>query len=481
VAVTVFGVIVAVLALYLLATRPLLDMLILVLVCSLLAGSAAVILTKLGNVSVQPVSFALAFLIVRYALSHRALAARMAVELRENVLLAMFCLYGAITAFLLPRIFAGQINVVTMRPMPANSMFDTTPLAFSTQNITASAYLIGTMMASVIGAAAAANPRSGDAIAKGGVAISAIHVFFGVLGVVLSSAGAGWVLDVFRNATYAQVSQDIQGFVRINGIFPEPSSYCAYAFVWLVFMTELWQRNVRPSLTGPAAIALALVLMASTSSTAYVSLGLYGAVLALRWSAFPRGLGLGKGIWLGALALVTLAALLGLIITAPKFAATFGDIIQSMTTGKMSSSSGRERTFWALQGLQAFSASLGLGIGAGSFRSSSLITAILGSMGVVGAVSFTLHLWLVLKPWRRSTYVQPRDDREALGVAAAWTAVLGLIPAAIGSPSPDPGILFGIFSGLALGWRHRPWAVRRPAIPHALSLHEIARASTASS
>ena len=63
----------------------------------------------------------------------------------------------------------------------------------------------------------------------------------------------------------------------------------------------------------------------------------------------------------------------------------------------------------------------GLGIGPGSFRSSSLLAAILGSMGLIGLVCFAVHLWRVLQPGRLSTWGEDADVGLSLGGAAAST------------------------------------------------------------
>ena len=128
-------------------------------------------------------------------------------------------------------------------------------------------------------------------------------------------------------------------------------------------------------------------------------------------------------------------------------------VVTDMTVNKATSASGRERAAWAAQALQAFSASHGLGVGAGSFRSSSLVYAILGSSGLVGAAFFFLALANLIKPFRASTYRADVDGRQGAGVAAAWAAAIGLAPLVFTGTSADPGALFGLFAGLAMGWR----------------------------
>jgi hypothetical protein len=110
-----------------------------------------------------------------------------------------------------------------------------------------------------------------------------------------------------------------------------------------------------------------------------------------------------------------------------------------------------------MQGFEAFLVSWGLGIGAGSFRSSSIATAILGSMGVVGVVSFALYM-VRMFAWRSQDWTDEEARiRGSVASAAAWTVLLSLAPAMIIQGSPDPGMEFAALAGISL-------ALRRPAL-----------------
>jgi len=154
-----------------------------------------------------------------------------------------------------------------------------------------------------------------------------------------------------------------------------------------------------------------------------------------------------------AVMLTGLIAALSMIMLVPALADQLGEMFEHMTMDKADSDSGRQRSFWAMQGWHAFLATYGLGIGAGSFRSSSLFMAALGSMGVIGIVTLVCHIINVFKPLRASTYSNPKDERLATGAAASWTLVSMLIPASISAASPDPGVTFAVMAGLALEWR----------------------------
>jgi hypothetical protein len=272
------------------------------------------------------------------------------------------------------------------------------------------------------------------------------HTGFGFIGQFVD-------LGFLRNGSYAQLDQEASGFVRISGLFPEPSAFAGYGFVWLVFACELWLRDVRPRMTGPAALALALILFASTSSTAYVGFAGYAVILGARWLLFPQAVPQRKAIALLVLGWLAFVAVLVAMALSPKLAQNLGQMLSHMTVDKLDSASGRQRLFWAKQGWDAFKVSHGLGIGAGSFRSSSLLTAILGSSGIIGMLLFLAHLMVVLRPWRASTYCTTKSETEAVGVAASWTVIIGSVPSFASHPSPDPGLLFALFSGLAIAWR----------------------------
>ncbi len=432
-----------------------------VLWLSLLGGSAAFFLTGLGNSSVQPAILALALLVLRCLFPSTGGFRPVDRALADNAFLILFTLYGIAGALILPHLFAGSIDVTPLRPNPDGYIYAKEPLRFTSQNITAPGYLAATLCAALCSyLALSANGSEGPmARAAGGIAL--VHGALGISGVILAGTPFSAVFAFFRNGFYAQLNQSVEGFVRMNGIWPEPAVYASYGFAWLVFATELWLRGVESRWTGLGAALLALALLLSTSTTAYIGLGTYGVLLALRLALIPGRSRSGRGLILLGVGLVALAIALGLLAMLPDLAARLGEIFARFTLDKADSASAAQRGFWARQGWDAFLASGGLGIGPGSFRSSSILTAILGSCGVIGAAAFLLHWLRVFQPLRASTYALDTDPRTATGAAAGWAATVMLIPAAFSAASPDPGIVWGFFSGMALALRSGAPAARR--------------------
>jgi hypothetical protein len=450
---TIFGVAVLLIGLILLLHGSTLTMLIFVLGCSLMGGSAAIFLTGLGNSSVPPTNLAMILLAIRCFLPEVGKTQRMSECVRANVWLVVFALYGALGAWILPRVFSGAIAVTPLRPNPGKYLMAVAPLQFSAQNVTVSVYLLSTLLAGICAYLAVRSRRSAPySIARAAALIGGMHAVLGFTSVLFAAPLAPF-FTFFRNGFYAQLNQSISGFVRMSGIWAEPAVFAAYGFVWLVFLTELWLRDVEVKWTARALILLLAALVVSTSSTAYIGLTGYALLLALRVVFNPSAIPARKMLGIVFAAGIAAATLLIAGMARPELFGELSRIASLTTVDKLDSESGIQRAFWARQGYDAFVESYGLGIGAGSFRSSSLLTAILGSMGVIGLSAFAAQLIRVFKPLRRSTYVPSADSRIAVGVAASWTAVVMLLPASFSAASPDPGLLWGAICGIALALR----------------------------
>ena len=419
----------------------------------LLGGSAAIVLPSLGGSSIPPSHFALLFVYFRILAPRGGFLGEIAPALQANRWLVLFTFYGVASAIIAPRLFAGQMHVFPMRPVAINSLFQTILLKPTSQNVTASVYLAGAMLIAVASWIACRAPRGARTLVSSTLWITWLHVATGLAALATRGTPADAVFEIFRNGAYLQLDDDVAGFVRIRGVFPEASSYAAFGFCLFVANVELWYRSVRSRATGLAALAVAAVLFFSTSSTAYVSLGAYVLFFVLRAFLLPRAADPRK--IRTALATAAGSALLFALVMAsmPSMGERTLDMLAQMTVEKSHTDSAAQRLFWAAQGWNVFVQSYGLGVGAGSFRSSSLFLAILGSMGVVGFFSFLLYLFEVFQPWKRSSWGRTPDSDAALGGAFASAALLSLIPAAMNSANAHPGTSFAIYAGGALALR----------------------------
>ena len=213
---------------------------------------------------------------------------------------------------------------------------------------------------------------------------------------------------------------------------------------WLVY----WLRATPSRLTGWALVMTALVLVRSTSSSAYVSMAAFlvtvGAIAVARdlgRSADRRILSLVIwgviGIWLAALAV---GAGYALIDDVKAF-------FDRALFDKLDTASGIERMSWNLRAFQNFTDTALMGAGLGSMRASNWLLACLGSIGVIGTGLYLAFLGaLFAAPARR----EDRDRAAAIaGLQAGCLAMF--ISAMLTQPTPDLGIIFFAMAGLAVG------------------------------
>lgn len=463
--ITIFGALVGLIGAYIMLRASTLAMMLFVMLTTLMGGSAAFQLAT-GS-SVLPSIEAVLLLAIRCVMpSHRAQGS-LRVALAANLPLVFFVLYGMIGAIILPFIFGGALNVAPLRPVPTPDPFATVPLAFTAQNLTSAGYLFATMLGAIAAYLAVQSASAPSQVARVVAIIGLTHATLGFLGILAAGTAFADIFDFFRNALYNQVKQDVGGFARMNGIMAEPSSFAGYGVIYFAFNMELWLRGIDRRMTGAATMLLLAALVVSTSTTAYVGIAGYGLVLAMRQLFAPSTISVSKLVIITGGLLVALATLLVLALAQPESFLFIEKIYQSMIVNKAESESALVRLMWARQGIDAFWVSGGLGVGVGSFRSSSLGSAILGSMGVIGIVTYAIQITRVLKPLRRSTFVATGDPRTDVGAAAGWAVVAMSIPAFVAAPSPDPGLNWGLLCGIALGLRAKPVTVRAKKIANA--------------
>jgi hypothetical protein len=445
---TITGVLICLIGAYLLF-RPKIEMLAFSILCTLLPAASAIDLPALGHSSIPPAMLSLAFLALRLARPQAWRGPEMGLAVTKNAWLILYCLYCAVTALVLPRMFSGLINLVPM----GQSGLGFVPLRVTAQNTTQAVYLLGTGFGALCATLLSTERESPSTIVKTLVVVTWIHALTGVLDLALNAVHIQGAFDFVRTGAYAQLDQGVGGFHRISALCPEPSVYAALGSTYFVFMCELWLRGISPKRTGPAALIMVIMLAMSTSSTAYVFILCYCAVLLARTLIAPGSISFRHAGMILGLVVAGLVGALTVALLSPHFATEVATTMAELTVGKTQSQSGIERGLLAKQGLDAMVFTHGLGVGVGSFRSSSLFTAVVGSVGPAGLIVLLGYCAQVTKFGRRSSYVSQVDPRVGAGAAAGWTALMTLAPAAVSWPSADPGLLFGLMAGLSLGWR----------------------------
>jgi hypothetical protein len=135
-------------------------------------------------------------------------------------------------------------------------------------------------------------------------------------------------------------------------------------------------------------------------------------------------------------------------------------MMDAMIFNKMSTSSGIERSSWNAQAIQNFLDTMGFGIGNGSVRASSFPVALIASLGVFGALTYSLFL---VQIWMGKRGAPAADSIEESIQQAARSACLGwLIATSVSGGLIDLGLPFFILAALASA---RPGFVSRKAVP----------------
>lgn len=454
---TPFGVLVILSGLWLLRSRPPVYMLGYLMFWALFGGASAIDLPVLGHSSMPPATLALGFVALSLLKRDVREGPGTASAVLVNAWLVTYCVYAAASSVILPRIFAERVHVI-----PMQRAFSLVPLEPTSQNITQAVYVLGTAATAVAASSLIAAGRLAQKFVNAMLLLTWLQVATGLADLAASAMHVEGLFAWARNGAYAQLDQDVGTFHRISGLTPEPSAYAGISSVLFVFAAELWLRGVASRRSGAAALAMLFLMVLSTSSTAYLTIAGYGLVIALRTVLVVGSVPPSRVLVLCGCAAVLASGCIFVALVRPHLAADVTDMIASMTVRKGLTTSGVERSMWAGQGLSLMAQTRGLGVGLGSFRSSSLFTAALGSMGPASLAVLTVYCVQVLRPWKKSTYGFPESGEfSQIGAAAGWSAIIYLIPSAVGAPSADPGVVFALMAGIALGLRLDP--LRRSA------------------
>jgi hypothetical protein len=378
-------------------------------------------------------------------------------------LLVLIGMYAVVGAYLMPRMFAGETTMFI--PEQAGGGIVEVLLYPSNGNITQTAYLLLGILTSIAVSVVLLDRRAFGAIRQGYFALAGLHVALGLVDILGKLAGAGDVLAPIRTASYAMLTDaGVAGFWRITGAYSEASGFGAATVALLAFMFTYWRRT-QDRLALGLSIALAVLLVLSTSSTAYVGgavLGLFllGSIVV----AILRNRMRQQDLLILFAGVAMLVALVGMVIVNEHILDPILNLFDKMILNKVSSTSGEERAYWNSRSLQALYDTAGLGIGLGSSRASSWAIAVVSQLGVIGSAMIG---WVVLTIARSgrmpgSEKLEPGIRDVALSVRAACLA--GLVTASISSGSADPGVPFFVGAAVVLSYRRLAQeALRSPA------------------
>jgi hypothetical protein len=422
-----------------------------------LFGATAAITLPNGAV-ITPSNFFLPFLILRAWLENQGSRYMRRVP-AAGVCLALAALCGILGALFIPRFLEGWFQILTVDREGLVSRPKLYPLHPVSANLTQSIYALGSVAAFLAVRVLLERPGRIARFRDAAFLLCALDCAAGLINLAEYHLGLPAILNYVRNAysvfdTYAGTG----GLVRIHGTFSEASAYASFTLPLFAFCFYLWLHHVRPLYSGALAATSGVLLLISTSSTAYVGIVIYTAVflVSLTYRGYVRGRVPKLGLILAA-ALLSAAWIGALFVFETNFGRQLNDYFSVKITNKLTSESGMERSTWNQYAWLNFLETYGLGVGLGSARASSYALVLLSNLGLVGTVFYALFVVHVLRG-----PVAAEFDGDMLVCEAASQAMLAALSAALVSAAVyDMGVSFYAFAAAA--------SMRAAANAHALA------------
>jgi hypothetical protein len=417
-----------------------------------LGAAAAFNLPALGGATIL-ISDLAAVTMLGLVLVHRGGPGMVAGTLRfgePGFWLMLLVVYAIFSVLFLPRLFAGETSVFSLARVNNETGIVEVPLRATTGNIT-QLFRLMLGVAAYLALATVFRMRPDARTVVHAVAVATgVNAALGLLDLLSYEIGVPEVLELIRTANYA-ILYDVRmiGIKRMIGGFPEASSFGFYTLGLFGFWLQYWIGTPRSRLAIAMLSVTTVALLHSTSSSAYVALVAFAGVLGvvalaanLRHRLPRRGTIIAVGA--GMTVLVTVFALFLAFETVPSVALFFDRALFD----KLGGASGVERMSWNAQAWQNFLDTMGLGAGLGSVRGSSWLVATLASLGVLGTLFYLLFIGTVMGgvSGRRGT------DQRSVVIRSLRAACLALvISATLAGATPDLGVTFFAFAGLAAG------------------------------
>lgn len=435
-------------------------------VSGVFGASAALKLPAIGGASIPVSHLLMAFLVVA-GLREREVRACLLGALtfpRAGFWLLIFALYSIVTAFFMPRMFAGDTVVFVLARAPiAGAGVELAPLLPRPTNITQAVYMIGGVVAfAFVAAMIMAGYARSVVLAVTAAAITHVLLAFVDLAGHIANVDA---LAFVRNGNYAMLTDnEIKGFKRICGGFAEAGAFTFVAVGFYAFSLQLWLHNVRPKLNGTLVIVMAVVIILATSTTAYVTFLLYSLIVYAECITRMRMGSRRNLLYLSAGPVAVGLLVMGLMLIPAAWSA-IANMYDATVAHKLQSQSGVERSSWNSLAVKNFFDTVGLGAGLGSVRTSSFLVALVSNVGVIGTLLYSAFFVSLMRPQGERAV---RDHDAAVRCAARSACIAIFISASITLGNIDLGIFFSIFAALGTTRRSSNVPTIRAPVAHEL-------------
>lgn len=430
--------------------------LLVMLFASMSFGTFAVIPTAMtGGLTITPTPIIALMIIAKTFFVPNGITHFLTLAFSKKHALWMFLFWlAAIFATLfMPRLFQGDIIVM---PVRSEEMTYGVPLEPTTQNISQLIYITISIFSVIAFSLFLKDPDIQQKTLKAVCVGAAVAIVTGIIDFISQYVPLDFLLEGFRNASYVLLVDDqVLSGKRVVGLTPEASAYgqLCLAFLTFIYFTrnaiqnDYLREKVAPVLIG----LLMLMLWMSTSSAAYVGLGMFACFALLEWvwrankvkqnALYHRGLI--PQAWMLASGIVIF---LLTIVFVPSLFDPLLEMLDVMVFQKSDSSSFEERSMWTHLSWQAFLDTYGLGVGLGGTRTSNGVVAMISNVGALGA--FLYYGFLLQLFFSRAA------DNDGYGAVIINGIKWGLLPIFvvefIVSTTADFGIMHALQFGLIL-------------------------------
>lgn len=351
------------------------------------------------------------------------------------IFLLIFSALSILTAFFLPHLFAG-IPVYAPRGGIDSQVDVQQQLAYSFSNLGQALYLcINTIIILFVASSRWTWTNFESAIkalhASAFVAIS-VSIY------QLMATLAGWPFpDTLFNSNLggSQLSGDtFLGSTRLSSTFSESSNFASFLVAYIAYLVILsagGQASIKHYVMMILAVACAL---ASTSSTAYVTLAIFFGIIFFNYWIRPL-LTRFRLKRISATELFLIVSLLAATLATVLAIENFFDILIKATIGKTESASYMNRMASNWHALQILKETGGLGVGLGSNRPSSFATWLLSNVGIPGVIAFMLAFYFLISRTLRAAQRLPYLNRKrVLLTALVWGFMTHVLAKIVSQP-----------------------------------------------
>ena len=376
----------------------------------------------------------------------------------QTRVLALFAFWSAISALMLPVLFAG-LPVDSARAGGVDKNYYTqTALSLSGSNVGQAGYMILNFVMVVCLVQVAIQPGRLNRLVKAFSWSGVFVVAVGAYQILCKRVGLPFPTSFFNsNAAWSQLPDQYIGvgysFSRLSATFAEPSEAASFLGAWAVFELSLAIFGGRG--TGwhwVWATVGSIMLVATTSTTGYLTAGIMWLAMA-----YDCGLKILRYGWIRTKAAIAVVALAGFAVIWLLVSPTAWPLLDAVLFSKVQSQSALHRTSTFGRAVVVFQNSWGLGAGLGSNRAMSVFFYILSNLGFPGIllVTFLLtHLYLQVRQGLQRSKGEASTRAFLVALASAFAAnLIALLASGAEVTQPRLWVLWGLLlATIRYGW-----------------------------